>query len=113
MLAGELGIDIGVIQRFTLATAQLDARAFMLLLKQHLGMAALVVGPDFALGRNRSGDIDKLRTLGDELGYTLHVVEPVAWAGKPVRSSVDPPGVTARRRERSGRIAGSLLSFDR
>jgi len=87
-LAGEWGIDIGVIQHFTPETAKLDARAFMQLLKRHLNMTALIVGPDFALGRNRSGDLPTLRGLGEELGYALHVVEPVDWAGKPVRSSI-------------------------
>ena len=88
MLAAQLGIELGVLQPFTTAIAQLDARAFMRLLKRHLGMTMLVVGPDFALGRNRSGDVDTLRALGDELGYTLHVVKPVDWQGKPVRSSI-------------------------
>jgi riboflavin kinase/FMN adenylyltransferase len=87
-LAGSLGIDIGVLQTFTPEIANLEARDFMRLLKQHLGMAALTVGPDFALGRNRSGDLNTLRALGEELDYALHVVEPVDWSGKPVRSSI-------------------------
>ncbi len=86
--AAALGIDIGVIQTFTPEIARLDARDFMRLLKQHLCMTALVVGPDFALGRNRSGDLNTLHALGEELGYTLHIVEPVAWSDKPVRSSI-------------------------
>ena len=88
MLAAQLGIEIGVLQPFTPVIAQLDARAFIRLLKRHLGMATLVIGPDFALGRNRSGDVNTLHALGDELGYTLHVVKPVDWQGKPVRSSI-------------------------
>jgi len=87
-LAAQLGIGLGLLQPFTPEVAQLDARAFMRLLKQQLGMAALVVGPDFALGRNRSGDINTLRGLGEELGYQVYVVEPVDWQGKPVRSSI-------------------------
>ncbi|MDQ3248843.1 MAG: hypothetical protein M3Q45_06490, partial [Chloroflexota bacterium] len=87
-LALRLGLDFGVLQSFTPATARLDARDFMQLLKRHLGMVTLVVGPDFALGRNRSGDLNTLRALGAELGYGLHMVEPVGWHGKPVRSSI-------------------------
>lgn len=87
-LAADLGIDLGVIQTFTPELARLEPRDFLLLLKQHLGLAVLVVGPDFALGRNRAGDIDTLRQLGAELGYTLHVVEPLTWHGETqVRSS--------------------------
>ncbi len=87
-LAAALGIEIGVLQTFTPEIARLDARDFMRLLKNHLNMAALVVGPDFALGRNRSGDLDTLRALGQELAYTVHIVEPVTWHDKPVRSSI-------------------------
>jgi len=87
-LAIDLGIDFGVLQTFTPKVAQLEAREFMRLLCQNLGMTALVVGPDFALGRNRSGDRNTLQRLGEELGYHLHVVEPVGWQGRPVRSSI-------------------------
>lgn len=87
VLAARFGIDIGVIQTFTPALARLDARAFMNLLKQHLQLAALVVGPDFALGRNRSGDLATLKSLGEELNYELHIIEPFAQQEKTVRSS--------------------------
>jgi riboflavin kinase/FMN adenylyltransferase len=63
-------------------------REFCELLTHHLGMAALLVGPDFALGRNRAGDIPTLRALGNELGFGVHVLDPVAVASRPVRSSV-------------------------
>lgn len=87
-LALDLGIDFGVLQTFTPEIAKLEAREFMRLLQQHLRMTALVVGPDFALGRNRSGDRNTLQALGEELGYSLHIVEPVDWQGSPVRSSI-------------------------
>jgi riboflavin kinase/FMN adenylyltransferase len=86
-LAGQLGIDFGVIQQFTHAIAALEARDFILLLKERLGLAGLVVGPDFALGRGRKGDLNALRALGDELGYTLHIIDPFIQSARPVRSS--------------------------
>lgn len=86
-LAAQLGIDFGIVQSFTPAMAQLEARAFIELLKSHLGLAGLVVGPDFALGRGRKGDLNALRALGQEYDYTLHVIEPVVQAAGPVRSS--------------------------
>ena len=86
-LAAMAGMEIGIIQPFTLETAQMTPQAFVTLLKAHLGLAALVVGPDFALGRNRSGGIDTLRALGDELDFTVEVIHPIAVAGQPVRSS--------------------------
>lgn len=86
-LAAAQGIDIGVIQPFTRETAQLTAQEFVQLLRQHLGMVALVVGPDFALGRHRSGDIATLQALGSELGYAVVVLDPIDAEDGPVRSS--------------------------
>ena len=85
--AAALGITHGIIQPFTLEIAQLSPRDFTTLLKEHLGLATLVVGPDFALGRNRSGDIAALRALGEELGFTVEVIAPIALDDQPVRSS--------------------------
>ena len=86
-LAAALGIDIGVVQPFTPEIAALAPETFMRWLKQYLNLAALVVGPDFALGRNRAGNVEVLTALGQTLGYTLHIMEPVDWQGKQVRSS--------------------------
>jgi riboflavin kinase/FMN adenylyltransferase len=88
VLAAEHGIDYGIAHRFTRETANLEAHEFLALLKQHLGIAALVVGPDFALGRNRSGHIGRLRELGEDYGYSVHVLEPFFLGDLPVRSSV-------------------------
>jgi riboflavin kinase / FMN adenylyltransferase len=87
-LAAQLGIDFGIIQSFTPEIAQLEARAFIGLLKAHVGLAGLVVGPDFALGRGRKGDLNALLALGKEFDYTLHVIEPVVQTTGPVRSSI-------------------------
>ncbi len=86
-LAAQLGVDFGLIQTFTQETAALEAEEFVLLLKQHLKLAALVVGPDFALGKGRRGNLKFLRDLGKKLDYTVHVIEPVEWQGLSVRSS--------------------------
>lgn len=85
-LAGDLGVDIGIIHPFTHETAALSPREFMGMLVDHLGLAALVVGPDFALGRNRAGTLDVLAELGKALGYRLMVIDPVVHGGEEVRS---------------------------
>jgi len=85
-LAGELGIDVGVIQPFTPELAQLAPRAFLELLVRHLGLAGLTVGPDFALGRNRAGNLDVLAALGQEMDFALDVIQPVQVVGEEVRS---------------------------
>ena len=87
-IAAAQGIEIGVIHPFDSSTAQMGARAFVTLLKTHLALAALIVGPDFALGRGREGDLDMLRELGADYDFTVEPVETISWQRHPVRSSM-------------------------
>lgn len=86
-LLRRLGVDLVVPLTFTTEFAQLSAREFVTLLVEHLLMEGLVIGPDFALGRNREGDLATLRALGDELGFTVEVVDPLVLEGSPVSST--------------------------
>jgi len=86
-LAAACGIDLGIVQPFNLEAAQMSPRDFMALMVRHLGLATLVVGPDFALGRNRSGNIDTLRMLSAEMGFDIEVIDPVEAGHHPARSS--------------------------
>ncbi len=63
------------------------AREFISLLRTQLGMQGLVIGPDFALGRNGEGDIPTLRNLGNELGFAVTVIPPVKANGEIVSST--------------------------
>jgi riboflavin kinase/FMN adenylyltransferase len=47
----------------------------------------LIVGYDHQFGKNRSGNIAKLKELGDLYGFELEVVPPVLMGGKPVSST--------------------------
>jgi riboflavin kinase/FMN adenylyltransferase len=86
-LLEDLGLDLLVLLRFTRETANTSARDFMATLVQHLRLRELWVGADFALGHNREGDVPRLRELGREMGYELHVIEPVSVDGVVVSSS--------------------------
>jgi riboflavin kinase / FMN adenylyltransferase len=83
-----LGVDVVITHPFNLEIANKEARQFLLELKAHLGLSHLWIGYDFALGRNREGDVPTLRKLGKELGYQLHVVEPVQAPNGYVSSSL-------------------------
>jgi riboflavin kinase/FMN adenylyltransferase len=83
-----LEVDLVITHPFNLQVAGLSARAFMERLQRYLGLQALWVGYDFALGRKREGDIPALRQLGEELGYRLHVIEAIRSSDQPVSSSL-------------------------
>jgi riboflavin kinase/FMN adenylyltransferase len=82
-----LEIDVIVALTFTSELAQLTAREFIQLLKDYMKMRGLIVGPDFALGRNREGDADQLRLLGKEMGFSVEVMPAVVLDGQVVSSS--------------------------
>ena len=75
-LIRNLGIEIVAALSFTPQLSQLSARQFVLLLKEYLKMRGLVIGPDFTLGRGREGDAAYLSALGQELDFSVDVVQP-------------------------------------
>jgi riboflavin kinase/FMN adenylyltransferase len=81
------GVDVVVTHPFNLEVAALSAKDFLSKVKSRLGFTHFWVGYDFAMGHNREGDIPRLHQLAQELGFQLHVVEPVVLEGKTVSSS--------------------------
>jgi riboflavin kinase/FMN adenylyltransferase len=81
------GVDFIIPMSFTKRTAELGARQFIALLQKHLKMRGFVVGPDFALGRQREGNTDALRQLGQAMGFSLTIVPPLEINGEIVSST--------------------------
>ena len=87
-LLNETKIDFAVPITFDRTLSKLTAEEFVSLLQEHLRMVSLVVGPDFAMGRNREGTIERLSELGDQMGFTLTVVDGLQdTKGETVRST--------------------------
>lgn len=86
-LLKNLGVSHVVTLSFTHELARLSAPEYIKLMMQYLKMRELVVGPDFALGRGREGNIHSLRSLGDELGFGIEVVPPLLYQGEVISST--------------------------
>ena len=87
-LMHNLGIDAVLTLTFDRDLAALSAEEFMQMMVDHLNLKQLWVGEDFALGRNRQGDIPALRAIGERLGYTVRVMETIeATTTQPVNSN--------------------------
>ncbi|MBN1135505.1 MAG: bifunctional riboflavin kinase/FAD synthetase [Anaerolineae bacterium] len=104
-----LGVDLTVLLPFDRQVAAMSARDFMAMVSRHVRVRELWVGPDFGLGRNREGNVERLRELGRDLGYDLHVVEPVGAAGSSQAFS------SSRIREllAQGRVGEAALQLGR
>ncbi len=82
-----LGLDLVVVIEFTPQTAQIRAAQFINMLLENLTLREMWIGPDFALGYQREGNVEFLKAMSVERGYTVHTIEPVLLDGQPVSSS--------------------------
>ena len=85
----------------------MTAADFVGALTARLGMRALVVGPDFALGRGREGDLPFLREMGGRAGFSVDAVEPLAEDGQRIGST------RVRRALGAGDVAGAARLLGR
>ena len=106
-----LGLDAVTVLPFTSELAQLSAQDFLAMLVDELQMKCLVVGPDFALGRNRAGTIGVMRQAGEELGFRVEVTELLAEEGEKVGSSSVRQALSEGDVERVGRLLGRPFSL--
>lgn len=84
-----LGIDRLALLPFDASIAELTAEEFVRdVLIGSLGMRLLVIGPDFALGKGRSGNVAALQALGGQYGYETLVLEAkIADEDTPISST--------------------------
>lgn len=77
-LLGDLGVDIVITQRFTPDLSTATAFEYMSRLKATLGFSHLLIGYDFALGRGREGNANRLAEIGQELNYSVEVINALS-----------------------------------
>jgi len=81
-------IDVLISAPFTSEMAQMPARRFVEdVLVDRVGLCHLVVGYDYAFGRNREGDARFLARMGQELGFAVEVLDPLKAGGKVYSST--------------------------
>ncbi len=99
-------LDFVWLARFTPEFARLTPEAFIgTYLGARVGIVAMVVGDNVSFGRNRTGNADVLRRLGERYGFRVDVVGPVTHAGVRVSSTA----VRAAIREGDVTMATGLL----
>ncbi len=81
------GVDRLVVLRFDLAMSRWSADAFCRRLIAAFALRRLVVGPDFALGHRRQGDLAFLRAFGSRAGFEVEAVEPLRDGSGPISST--------------------------
>lgn len=85
----QLGIDSVGLLRFNESMTRLTADEFARrILHDRLQAREVWVGPEFAYGHRRGGNLDTLQEQGSRLGFTAHEIEPQHLAGERISSSV-------------------------
>ncbi len=86
-LLKQAGMAMVIPLSFTPELAQLSPRQFLTLMQKYLKMRALVIGEDFALGKDREGDTKNLKKLGKEMNFDVIIVPPLLKDGEVVSST--------------------------
>ncbi len=110
-LLRRLGPDRVGILPFTSEIATLSPNDFVSLLMEELSMRLLLVGPDFALGRNREGTLGVLRKIGAERGFRVETADLLAQDGEKIGSSAIRHALAAGDVEEVARLLGRPFSL--
>jgi riboflavin kinase / FMN adenylyltransferase len=110
-LLKDAGADFVVPLTFSAELAGMDAKTFMALLQKHLKMRSLIIGPDFALGKDRKGDIESLNGLGKKTGFKITVVPPLKINGEVVSSTAIRQSLADGNMEKYRALAGRPFSL--
>ena len=86
-LLARAGTELAVVWRFSSTSARLTPEEFFRSLAPVLRVRAVVIGPGFVLGRDRTGDEARLRAIGQAQGFAVESIQPAHVAGQAVRST--------------------------
>lgn len=87
VLLKQAGVAMVIPLSFTPELAQLSPRQFITLLQNYLKMRGMVIGEDFALGKDREGNTENLKKLGKEMNFDVTIVPPLVKDGEVVSST--------------------------
>lgn len=100
------GIDVVFVLKFDKAFASLTANQFIQnVLVDRLAPRHIVIGYDFFFGKGRTGTPDTMRLAGQELGFGVTVVSPVAEDGEVFSST------TIRLKLAQGDVRGATAAL--
>lgn len=100
------GIDRVVAVNFTREVSEWSAERFCERLLDRFDLRRLVVGPGFALGHGRRGDVAFLRAFGAGHGFAVETVEAVTEDGGPISSTRVRSALVSGDVEEAARLLG-------
>ncbi|MFQ5672010.1 MAG: bifunctional riboflavin kinase/FAD synthetase [Nitrospinales bacterium] len=111
-LIADCGIDCVVCEEFDHRLARMPAADFArTLLADRLRAREIMVGSGFVFGRGREGAIADLAKFGEQLGFAVHIVDPVKAGGEIVSSSRIRTLLSAGEVEQAAELLGRPYSL--
>jgi riboflavin kinase / FMN adenylyltransferase len=105
-LLGDLGVELVVTHPFNDEVRHMRAAEFVDRLLRYLKMKALWVGADFAMGYQREGNIEFLRSQSQAQNFNLRVIDLMDAGGERVSSSRIRSELSEGHVEEAGRLLG-------
>ncbi len=105
-LLSEAGLDEIVVVPFTPELSTWSPDDFMRWLQEKTGLRELWVGEEFALGKNRTGTVERLTEIGEALGFRVVTVPRLTNGSEVVSSSQVRSAVMAGDVARARRLLG-------
>lgn len=112
-LLEEAGLDSVLVLPFTKTIAAMTADEFVeMVLVRALNVQDLVIGYNFALGKNRSGNLTTLCGLGERFGFSVTQVPPVIVGRETVSSTLIREHLNSGEMEKSTALLGHMHTVD-
>lgn len=102
----KIGIDYLCIAHFDKEFAGIEKRDFVHMLVNSLKPVSLVAGFNYTYGKNAEGNVDLLKQMGTELGFSVEVIPPVNIDGAPVSSTRIRESISAGDIENANHLLG-------
>jgi riboflavin kinase/FMN adenylyltransferase len=107
-----LGPDALLMLPFTEEFSRQPAESFVRTLASELrGIHSVCIGSNFHFGHRRSGNLEVLRALGEEIGFTVHGVASVGLDGTAISSTRIREAIQAGRLDEAGQMLGRPWSI--
>ncbi|MCX8043965.1 MAG: bifunctional riboflavin kinase/FAD synthetase [Desulfobacterota bacterium] len=87
-IIGSIGIDYLVCEHFTRQYAEQPPEEFIKnIICDRIHPREIIIGHDYAFGKNRKGTVELLRKMGEIFHFKVHVIDNITIKNIPVRST--------------------------
>ena len=105
-----MGVAEVMTLRFDRRFADLSPKAFLSSLKEKLGLQTLVIGLDFTLGKARQGTIPVIKSIGEELSFSVEVISPIRLGQDEISSTAIRQHLDAGKVHAAAELLGRLYA---